>query len=103
MLNVKMIVKIHKGYDGKKVIAVCDSDLIGKKFEDGKLRLDLGCNFYKGEEKTEEDLEKELKMPCSVNIVGKKSMKFFVDRGLIDKKNAVRIKNVPHAQCVMVE
>lgn len=98
-----MIVKIHKSYDGKKVIAVCDSDIIGKRFDDGKLRLDLGCNFYKGEEKTGEDLEKELKMPCSVNIIGEKSVKFFIDKKLIDKSHVIRIKNVPHAQCVIVE
>ena len=26
-----MIVKVHKTLDGRKIIAICDSDLIGKK------------------------------------------------------------------------
>ena len=97
-----MIVKIHKSPDGRKIVAVCDSELIGKKFSDGKMQLDLNTNFYKGEERTGEELSGELMQPCSVNIVGEKSVKFFVDRKLIDKRNIIRIKNVPHAQCVLV-
>ncbi len=98
-----MIVKIHKSYDGKKVIAICDSEILGKKFEDGGMQLDLSCNFYKGEEKGEEMLLEEMKKPCSVNVVGEKSVKFFVDRGLVDKKNIIKIKNIPHARCVIMD
>lgn len=98
-----MIVKIHKGADGKKVIAVCDSDLVGKKFEEGDLQLDISNSFYGGEEKNEEDMTKELKQPCSVNIVGEKSIKFFVDKGLIDEESIIKIKKIPHAQCVLAE
>ena len=34
-----MIVKIHKK-DDKTIVAVCDSDLIGQKFEEGELTHD---------------------------------------------------------------
>ena len=47
-----MIVKIHKMPDGRSVIAVCDSNLLGKKFEEKNLQLDLTADFYKGSEKT---------------------------------------------------
>ena len=39
-----MLVKIHKSY--RNVVAVCDSDLIGKKFEEDKFQLDLKESFY---------------------------------------------------------
>ncbi len=40
-----MIVNIHKTSDGRRIIAVCDSELIGKKFEEHNLQLDLTSNF----------------------------------------------------------
>lgn len=98
-----MMVKVHKGPDGKKVVAVCDSGLIGKKFEEENLQLDVSASFYGGEEKSEEELLNELRQPCSVNVVGEKSVKFFVDKKLIDGKSIIKIKGIPLAQCVLVE
>ena len=45
-----MLVRIIKSY--KNIVAVCDSELLGKKFESGKFQLDIKESFYKGEEKT---------------------------------------------------
>jgi hypothetical protein len=43
-----MILKEHKSHDGKCVIALCDDDILGKKFEENGLQLDLTSSFYKG-------------------------------------------------------
>ena len=48
-----MLVKIHNSY--RKVVAVCDSDIIGKRFDEGKRQLDIRENFYKGDEVNEEE------------------------------------------------
>jgi len=53
----KMIVKIHKSRE-RKILAVCDNELFGKKFEEGKLRLDLSSEFYDGEEVQEKNLSR---------------------------------------------
>ena len=45
-----MIVKIHKR-DDRTILAVCDSDLIGRTFTEGERQLDLSSDFYKGEER----------------------------------------------------
>ena len=47
-----MIVKIHTSY--RYVVAICDSDLLGKKFEEGQFQLDVKESFFKGEEKPKE-------------------------------------------------
>lgn len=99
--SIKMIVKIHKSYDGKKIVAVCDSGLVGKKFEDGKTQLDMSGSFYKGEERSKEDILKELRQPCCLNVVGKDSVRFFVDKQIIDSNRIIRIKGIPHAQCML--
>jgi hypothetical protein len=42
-----MYVKIHKT-ENKDIVAVCDEDLLGKKFEEKELILDVSEEFYKG-------------------------------------------------------
>ena len=44
---MKILIKIHMSY--RNVIAVCDEDLLGKKFEDEKRQLDIKEGFFKGE------------------------------------------------------
>jgi len=51
-----MFVKIHDSY--RKVVAVCDDDLVGKKFEEGKKQLEVGESFFKDEEVDVERLKK---------------------------------------------
>jgi len=46
-----MIVKSHSTGDGRKVIAICDDSLLGKKFEEGDKQLDLTSEFYQGQKK----------------------------------------------------
>lgn len=99
-----MIVKIHKGPDGKKVIAVCDSDIIGKRFEEKNLQLDLKSDFYRGDDMKGDDLLKEVrKCPCCLNVVGKESVGFCIKNNLADKENIIKIKGIPHAQAVITD
>lgn len=95
-----MYIKIHKNYD-RSVIAICDKELVGKKFSEGKLYLDVSERFYKGEEKSEEEIEKILNEACNVNFVGEKSIKLGVKMGLIQQENIITIKEVPHAQFIL--
>ena len=54
-----MIVKIHKTQEGRIILAVCDKEIIGKKYEENGIQLDLKSEFYKGKE-IEEEKVKEL-------------------------------------------
>jgi len=98
-----MIVKVHKSHDGRAVIALCDSNLLGKKFEQGNLQLDLTSEFYNGEEKSKEEILKLLRQPCHVNAVGKESINFLKEKGLISKENIITIADIPHVEVVLVE
>jgi len=92
-----MYIKIHKS-ETAKIIAICDEDLIGKEFEEGNLYLKVSENFFKGEKKNKEEVKKILKDANSANFVGKKSVSIAVELGLVDEKNVIKIKGVPHAQ-----
>ena len=39
------------------LVVVTDSDIVGKKFEEGRLQLDLTKKFYRGEEKNKEEVK----------------------------------------------
>ena len=96
-----MIVKIHKTQDGRKLAAICDNNLIGKKFEEKNLQLDLTSNFYKGEEKSEKEVINLLKGCHLVNIIGEKSINLAIKLGIADKNKIIKIKGIPHAQAIL--
>ena len=75
-----ILVKIHQAY--RYIVAVCDSDLIGRKFdsvsEEGiEMQLDLTGSFFNGEEKSSEEVREimldALGEDASFNIVGEES------------------------------
>ena len=92
-----MLVKIHKTY--RDVIAICDSDLIGKKFEQGKLQLDVKESFFKGEEISEErtiQIMKEMsKEDGTFNIIGKKSINAALKAKIISQNGIKKIQGIP--------
>jgi hypothetical protein len=96
-----MLVKIHKTPDSRKIVAICDNNLIGQKFEEKNLQLDLSSDFYKGEDKTEEEIIKLIKDSYVINVVGEKSVNLCLELGVLDSKDIIKIKNIPHAQAVM--
>lgn len=95
-----MIVKIHRNKTGN-VVAACDEDILGKKFEEGKLQLDLTTDFYKGEKKTDSEVLKIISNSYVVSFVGEKCVEFAIKNRLVDKDKVLVIAGVPHAQCII--
>ena len=94
-----MLVKIIKSY--RDIVTICDSELLGKKFEEGNLQLDVKENFFNGEKTSEEkaieimkDMEKE---DSTFNIVGEKSVNAALKAGIISQKGIKEIKGIPFA------
>ncbi|MEM3430974.1 MAG: DUF424 family protein [Candidatus Micrarchaeia archaeon] len=84
------------------VIAICDESVLGKKYIEGELCLDLikYKKFYEG--KVIEDvkeLKEKIKSASSINIVGKESIKLMENLGF-DIKNCKYIgkEKIPHLQ-----
>ncbi|MBW2977974.1 DUF424 family protein [Candidatus Woesearchaeota archaeon] len=97
-----MRVKQHKTADGRMILAVCDSELIGKKFVEGDLQLDLSSDFYKGEDMEEERILELFKVVHIVNLVGEKCVKLGIKAGIVDEDRVIKIKGIPHAEVVIV-
>lgn len=92
-----MYFKIHESY--RDVIAICDSELIGKTFEEGKLSLEIKESFFKGEKISEEKLIRLMgnmsKEDATFNIVGEKSVNVAIKSGIISNDNVIKVQGIP--------
>jgi len=98
----RMIVKVHKKNE-KTVVAVCDTDLLGKKFVKGNLQLDLTSDFYKGTEMDEKEAGDLVRNADIVNLVGRNSIKLGMQEGIIEKDRILEVNGIPHAEAVIVQ
>ncbi|MBW2988392.1 DUF424 domain-containing protein [Candidatus Woesearchaeota archaeon] len=97
-----LIVKIHEAR-GKRVAAVCDSELIGKRFTQDNLQLDLSSRFYAGEEMREESFESIMDGFDVINMVGERAIAVAIKHGLIKEQDVIRISGIPHAQVLNLD
>ena len=96
------ITSSEKGY----IIAMCDAELIGKKFKDKKRELDLEkyADFYKGELISEDEAKNKLNVSFfTANIVGKRSIDIVINKGLAKESDIVYIEKIPHIQLFRIE
>ncbi|HEX7576316.1 MAG TPA: DUF424 family protein [Candidatus Methanoperedens sp.] len=88
--------------DGKVIVAVCDKDIIGKKFKEGNLVLKLEESFYKGCEACEDEIKEALACASIANIAGERSIACAVSCECIDPDTVIYIDGIPHAQMVQI-
>jgi hypothetical protein len=94
-----MLVKIHSSY--RNTVAICDSSLIGKTFEEGNRQIVMNPNFYQGEEKNEKEvleiIENGLAEDYIFNIVGEESVNLALKADVINPEGITRIQGIPIA------
>ena len=94
-----MYVNVIEAY--RKIVAIADSELIGKKFFEGKKQLDVKESFYKGNLRNKEEMIDEIlfwaKEDATFNIVGEKSIKIALKTGIITQESIGTIDNIPYA------
>lgn len=92
-------VKLHKSY--RIVVAICDSNLLGKKFEEGIKQLDIRESFYKGKNISYQEAVKliisQSKEDSTFNIVGEKSIGAAKKAGIIEDHGIGKIHDIPFA------
>ena len=87
---------------GEILVAVCDSELIGKTFRDGKLEIDVKESFYGEKDVDESEVRKALRMATIANITGKRAVKIAIEMGIVDKNSVLKIGDCWHAQMVVM-
>ena len=95
------MIKLHKK-DGRTVVAVCDSDLAGRKFTEGERQLDLSSDFYRGEEKDDLEAGDLIRNADIVCLAGPKSIELGRQEGVVDENSIQTVEGIPHVQAVII-
>ena len=82
------------------LVAACDSGLIGRRFEEGELQLELWPGFFEGEKVDKRLFLEVLALSTVANLVGEETVGAAVEAGMVDPECIIRIDSVPHAQFV---
>lgn len=88
--------------EGRLILTMCDKEVHGRKYEDAKAVLDLGSDFYKGEEMDVTSVEKLMLKAYTIHAVGRNSVAVAIKLGLTDKEGVKAVNGVPHVQVLML-
>jgi uncharacterized protein len=95
-----MIVKQHIANDGRILLAICDSNLLNKTFEEDNKILDLTSEFYKGEEKNKEETIVEIKKAHIVHAIGEETINLLKELKLLTENNILIVQGIPHSEII---
>jgi hypothetical protein len=94
-----MFVNIIKSY--RDIVAICDSELIGKTFEQENMQLEVKESFFKGKEVSEKELREiisDMSMEdATFNIVGEESIRIALEEEIVDEGIIKRVQGIPFA------
>ena len=85
------------------MLAACDSELLGKEFKEGRLRLKVSKSFYGGDSMNTEDFLRNLQNATIANLVGERTIAAAVEAGYIDAECILMVAGTPHAQLFLCE
>jgi len=82
------------------LVAVCDTGILGKTFRDGRLKLEVKADFYKGVMASMPDALRAINSADIANLVGNGIVEAAVREGFVDPSAIVRIGGISHVQIV---
>ena len=89
--------------DGDRLLAIADSSIIGKTFEEGNLQIMISKDFYSDKRCNEENVIDIMKGATIINAVGKDIIGIMVKENIVDNSMILIIDGVPHAQIVYMK
>jgi hypothetical protein len=82
------------------ILAVCDSELLGKTLREGKILFRIKDEFYNGRKGSVEEAVGLIGNSTIINLVGKCCVEKAIDEGYVHPEAVIRIEGIPHAQIV---
>ncbi|AFZ72731.1 DUF424 domain-containing protein [Natronobacterium gregoryi] len=92
-----MIVNERETQEGL-LVAVCDTDVLGERFESDEISLTVTEEFYGGDEVDEDAVVDSLARADIANIVGTRAVDLAIEEGFIDEANVLEVGSTRHAQ-----
>ena len=82
------------------LLAVCDTEILGKTLREGKIVFNVKEEFYKGARVAIEEAVDMIANSTIVNMIGKNIVKRAIEKGYVHPEAVLNIEGVPHAQIV---
>jgi hypothetical protein len=82
------------------MLAICDSEILGKTLREGKIVFHVKEEFYNGGRVSVEEAVDMIANSTIVNMVGKCCVEKAIKRGYVHPLAVLNIECVPHAQIV---
>ena len=89
-----------KKVGGNVILAMCDSEILGKTLREGKIVFHVKEEFYNGGKVNVEEALDMINNSNIVNMVGKCCVEKAIARGYVHPLAVLNIEGVPHAQIV---
>ncbi|RLG19207.1 DUF424 domain-containing protein [Candidatus Micrarchaeota archaeon] len=98
-----MYMRVHRQAN-EVVLALCDSELLGKVLREEEIVLDLKQfgEFYKGKKVEQEELAEALGEATSINAVGERSVEAVRNAVGFEEDKVRLVEGVPHVQVYKV-
>ncbi len=91
---------LHVGEES--IAVVCDRELLGKEFREGKFVLKVDEKFYGGKESSVNECLRAIRESTIANLVGS-IVEHAIKENLIDPSCVLKIRGVPHAMRVVMK
>ncbi|MDM7911836.1 MAG: DUF424 family protein [Methanotrichaceae archaeon] len=95
----EMNLKVYK-QGAEVLVAVCDSDLVGKRFAEGRLHVEVSKDFFGDENASPKEVEAALKNATIANFVGCCAVEHAIRLGYVEREKVLCIDGVLCAQMV---
>ena len=96
-----VLMKLHSS-QGQNILAICDPELLGEKFEWGEVVMLISKSFYGGEMVGMDIMLRTAAQCSSINAFGRTSVGALLEAGLVEKEAIVYINGVPHCQVYVI-
>ncbi len=82
------------------MVTICDAELLGETFRQGKMKLEVNSKFYGGTLCAVGEAMNALAHADVANLVGEATIKAAVGEGLVDPRAVIHFGRVPHVQVI---
>ena len=87
---------------GEVMLAISDKSVLGKRYEENDMQLDVLEDFYSGSTCNKDDAIKLIKSATIINAVGNNIISLLIEKKMIEKDRVLKIGGVSHAQIISI-
>jgi hypothetical protein len=88
--------------EGKAILAVCDTGLLGRTIKFRYVDFNVSDSFYGGGRSDGKKILQKVRKADMVNVVGKGIVDLLVRNGMVDRECVLWMGDVPHVQIIRI-